>query len=327
VVATVDVARLAGVSTATVSRVLNDHPSVRPETRVKVEQAMRALGFRVSAAARSLATAETKLVLALIPDLSRSFFADIFRGIATAAHEHSYEVLLCETNSDRAHERAFTSLLDARRYDGVISMSPMDTQRLANVDLRGMSAVACLESAPDARIPHVSIDDQRAAKDAVLYLLSKGHRRIGMINVGGGALYSALRHDGYRDALREAGIPERPDYVEFVDAIEYPLAELATRRLLALDAPPTAIFTVSDLLAIGALKAALGAGLRVPENLAVVGFDDVSLAALFEPALTTVAQPRHAMGEQAMRMLLRQLQGESTPSITLPHSLVVRRSA
>ena len=326
-VATVDVARLAGVSTATVSRVLNDHPSVRPETRLKVEQAMRALGFRVSGAERALATAETKLVLALIPNLAHTFFADVFRGIATTAHERGYEVLLCETDSYRAHERAFTSMLDSHRYDGAISMSPMDTQRLGSAELRGMPAVACLQSAPDASIPHVSIDDRRAAKDAVLYLLSKGHRRIAMINMGDGALFAALRQDGYRDALREAGLPERTDYVEFVDAIEYPLAELATRRLLALDEPPTAIFTVSDPLAVGAIKAALASGLKVPEDLAVVGFDDVPLASIFDPALTTMAQPRRVLGEQAMLMLLRRMKGESVPSVTLPHSLVIRRSA
>lgn len=326
-VATVDVARLAGVSTATVSRVLNNHASVRPETRLKVEQAMQSLGFRVSAAARSLATSETKLVLVLIPDLTHTFFTDVFRGIASVAHEHGYEVLLFETNSHRAHERAFMSMLGYRRYDGVISMSPTDTQRLAGVEVRDMPAVACLESAPDASIPHVSIDDRRAASDAVLYLLSKGHRRIAMINTGGGNLYASMRLAGYQDALREAGLADRKDYVEFVDWIDCQLAEMATRRLLAVDEPPSAIFTVSDLLAMGAIKAALASGMRVPDDLAVVGFDDTRFSSIFEPPLTTVAQPRQELGEQAMLMLLRRMKGEATPSITLPHVLVVRRSA
>ena len=149
---------------------------------------------------------------------------------------------------------------------------------------------------PDEQIPHVSIDHRLAAKDAVLYLLAKGHRRIAFINSDERYLYARQRRDGYRDALRDAGLPERPEYIQIVGGIEHPLGELAARRLLALEQPPSAVFAVSDTLAIGAIKATLAAGLRCPSDLAVVGFDDVPLASIFEPSLTTIAQPRRELG-------------------------------
>ena len=326
-VAVVDVAKAAGVSAATVSRVLNNHPLVRPETRKRVEDAMQALGYRVTVAARALRTSETRLVLALVPNLTRGFFGELLRGITTTAHENDYEVLLCETLALSAHDRAFTRMLNSHRYDGVISMCPLDTERLTSDEMRSVPGVACLESLPDAQIPHVSIDDRQAAFDAVLYLLSKGHRRIAMVNTEEHLLYAKLRRQGYSEALRDAGIAERNDYVQHVDDIDISLGELATRRLLALDERPTAIFAVADELAIGALKVALAAKLDVPGDLAVLGFDDSPMAAMFEPALTTMRQPKRELGEQAMRLLLRRMKGEHAASITLPHVLVERRSA
>jgi DNA-binding LacI/PurR family transcriptional regulator len=326
-VAVVDVAKAAGVSPATVSRVLNNHPLVRPETRERVEAAMQALGYRLSVAARAMRTSETRLVLALAPNLTRGFFGEVLRGITKTAHENDYEVLLCETMGVAEHERAFTRMLNSHRYDGVISMSPLDTERLTSAEMQAVPGVACLETAPDTSIPHVSIDDRQAARDAVLYLLSKGHRRIAMILTDEHGLYSKLRRAGYSDALRGAGITEREDYLQHVDAIDVGLGELATRRLLALDERPTAIFAVSDELAIGALKVALAAKLDVPSELAVIGFDDGPIAAMFEPPLTTVRQPMRELGEHAMRLLLRRLKGEEPASITLPHSLIERRSA
>src|SRR5262249_18265965 len=140
-------------------------------------------------------------------------------------------------------------------------------------------------------------------------------------------LYARQRRDGYRDALRDAGLQERPEYVQIVGGIEHPLGELAARRLLALNQPPTAVFAVSDTLAVGAIKATLAAGRQVPNDLAVVGFDDVPLASIFEPSVTTVAQPRRDLGHQAMQLLLKCIAGERPTSITLGHTLVVRRSS
>jgi hypothetical protein len=169
---------------------------------------------------------------------------------------------------------------------------------MVSSEVSALPWVACSEFVPDAPIPHISIDHRLAAKDAVLYLLAKGHRRIALINSDERYLYAQRRREGYRDALRDAGIDEKADYIQIVGGIEHPLGELAARRLLALDPVPTAVFAVSDTLAIGAIKATLAAGLRVPEDFAVMGFDDVPLASIFEPSLTTIAQPRRELGNR-----------------------------
>jgi len=326
-VALVDVAQRAGVSTATVSRVLNNHPAVREATRLRVEEAVRALNYRVTVAARSLRTSRTRMVLALVPDFANPYYAEIVRGLGAAAREHEYELLLSDTGLSEARERTVAQMLSRHYYDGVVCLDPYTTQRLVSEQVRSLPWVACSEFVPDEQIAHVSIDHTLAAKDAVLYLLAKGHRRIAFINSDERYLYAQQRRDGYRLALREAGLQERADYIQIVGGIDHPLGELAARRLLALDEPPSAVFAVSDTLAIGAIKATLAAGRKVPEDLAVVGFDDVPLASIFEPSLTTVAQPRRELGEQAMRLLLRRLAGELPPSVTLAHTLIVRRSA
>jgi LacI family transcriptional regulator, repressor for deo operon, udp, cdd, tsx, nupC, and nupG len=322
-----DVARIAGVSTATVSRVLNGHPSVRGSTRARVEAAMQSLNYRVSVAARSLRTAQTRMVLALVPDFANPYYAEIVRGLGACAREHDYELLLCDTGSSEARERAVAQMLTHHMYDGVICMDPFTSQQMVTEEVRTLPWVACSEFVPDEQIPHVSIDHRLAAKDAVLYLLAKGHRHIALINSDERYLYARQRRDGYRDALRDAGLQERPEYIQIVGGIEHPLGELAARRLLALEQPPSAVFAVSDTLAVGAIKATLAAGKRVPEDFAVVGFDDVPLASIFEPSLTTIAQPRRELGEQAMRLLLKRIKGERPASITLAHTLVARRSA
>jgi DNA-binding LacI/PurR family transcriptional regulator len=326
-VALADVARVAGVSTATVSRVINGHPSVRDETRIRVEAAMQALSYRMSVAARSLRTAQTRMVLALVPDFANPYYAEIVRGLGAAAREHDYELLLCDTGVSEARERAVAQMLTRRMYDGVVCMDPYTTQRMVSAEVRALPWVACSEFVPDEEIPHVSVDHRLAAKDAVLYLLGKGHRRIALINSDERYLYAQQRRDGYRDALRDAGLAERADYIQIVGGIDHPLGELAARRLLALDEPPTAVFAVSDTLAVGAIKATLAAGRAVPGDLAVVGFDDVPLASIFEPSLTTVAQPRRELGQQAMELLMKRIAGERPASVTLAHALVVRRSA
>lgn len=326
-VAVVDVARVAGVSTATVSRVLNGHPSVREDTRQRVEAAMRSLNYRVTVAARSLRTSRTRMVLALVPDFANPYYAEIVRGLGACAREHDYELLLCDTGLSEARERAVAQMLTRHFYDGVVCMDPYTTQQMVSEEVRSLPWVACSEFVPDPQIPHVSIDHRVAAKDAVLYLLAKGHRRIALINSDERYLYAQQRREGYRDALRDAGLQERPEYIQIVGGIDHPLGELAARRLLALEQPPTAVFAVSDTLAVGAIKATLACGRQVPGDLAVVGFDDVPLASIFEPSLTTIAQPRHELGEHAMRLLMQRIAGESPPSITLAHMLVVRNSA
>lgn len=322
-----DVARVAKVSTATVSRVINKHASVRAPTRERVQAAIKALNYRVDVSARLLRTSQTRLVLALVPDLSNPYYAEVLRGMATVAREHDYELLLCETMVSDARERAYVQMLTSRLYDGVVCMDPFTTQRLVSEQVKDLPWVACSEFVPDDTVPHVSIDHRLAAMDAVLYLLAKGHRRIAFVNSDEKYLYARQRREGYTEALGQAGVALRGDFIQTVGGVDFSLGELAARRLLALEERPSALLAVSDTLAIGAIKACTASGLKVPEDMAVVGFDDIPLASIFEPALTTIGQPRRELGERAMHLLLQRFQGENPPSETLAHSLILRASA
>jgi LacI family transcriptional regulator, repressor for deo operon, udp, cdd, tsx, nupC, and nupG len=322
-----DVAHHAGVSTATVSRVLNKHPSVRAHTRDRVHIAIQALSYRVDVSARLLRTSQTRLVLTLVPDLLNPFYAEVVRGMGTVARQHDYELLVCETMMSDARERAYVQMLTSRLYDGVVCMDPFTTQRLVSDQVQDMPWVACSEFVPDDAVPHVSIDHQQAATDAVLYLFAKGHRRIAFINSDEKYLYAQQRRRGYEDALLAAKIPITEGYIQTVGGVDFSLGEIAARRLIALEQPPSAVIAVSDTLAIGAIKAFVASGLAVPNEMAVVGFDDIPLATLFEPTLTTIAQPRRELGERAMALLFERFKGLRPASETLPHTLIARDSA
>lgn len=322
-----DVARHAGVSTATVSRVINGLPVTRPETRAKVEEAIATLGYRTNESARSLVLSETRLILTLVPDFSNPYYSEIVRGIESVAREHRYYVLLSNTHGESARERSYLEMLKQHRSDGVICLDPMTIQRLLAEEAKSFPWVACSEFVPEADVPYVSIDHRQAAKDAVLYLLSKGHRHVALVNSDERYLYAQQRRAGYEEALRGAGLEVRREYVQSAGGVQYPLGELAARRLLALDTPPTAVFAVSDTLAIGVMKAAFRAGLHVPQDIAVVGFDNIPVAEMFEPAITTVAQPMQQLGERAISLLLQRISGVPVQPEILNHVLVVRGSA
>jgi LacI family transcriptional regulator, repressor for deo operon, udp, cdd, tsx, nupC, and nupG len=319
-----DVAHRAKVSTATVSRVLNKHASVSSATRERVETVIKKLGYRVDVSARLLRTSQTRLVLALVPDLSNPFYAEVLRGMSTVAREHNYELLLCETMVDEARERAFVQMLTSRLYDGVICMDPFTTQRLVSEQVKDLPWVACSEFVQGDAVPHVSINHQQAAMDATQYLLAKGHKRIALINSDEKYLYAKARRAGYEAAM---GKRLRKSYIQTVGGVDFALGEQAAKQLLALAKPPSAIVAVSDTLAMGAIKACRTKGLMVPQDVAVIGFDDIPLASIFEPSLTTIAQPKAELGARAMHLLLERFKGKHPASETLSHRLIERESA
>ena len=223
---------------------------------------MQSLNYRVTIAARSLRTAQTRMVLALVPDFANPYYAEIVRGLGACAREHDYELLLCDTGLSEARERAVAQMLTRHMYDGVVCMDPFTTQQMVSEEVRTLPWVACSEFVPDEQIPHVSIDHRLAAKDAVLYLLAKGHRRIALINSDERYLYARQRRDGYRDALarrRPAGAAGLHP-----DRRRHRASAGRARRAAAARAgagTPSAVFAVSDTLAVGAIKATLAAGL------------------------------------------------------------------
>lgn len=319
----IDVARLAGVSVSTVSKVINDRYGVAPETYDKVMDVVAALGYESSLVASSLRRRSTNVIGILVPEFE-PFSTELLKGISSAAEGTGYELL------------AYSGNLEHNQ----VGWERRSLSRLAGTLIDGAVIVAPTASVTDATIPVVAIDPHTGrtgpstieadnvggAKAATEHLIGLGHRRIAHVRGRTDLVSARLREQGYRQALEAAGIPFDPQLVRVGG---YRAAETtdAARELLSLPERPTAVFSANDLSAIRVLEVARELGLRVPEDLSVVGFDNVPEAANAEPALTTVAQPLHRMGAEAVRLLLGLLSGLNTEEhLLLPARLVVRAS-
>lgn len=322
-----EVAALAGVSIATVSRVLNSSKPVNEQTRLRVEAAVAKLGYRANPFGRSLAKSESHLLLVLVPDFSNPFYAQILKGVESVTRRRGYKLLLADDSNAWTERGEPLDLSYFQLVDGVISLTHVDGRPELMAELAARPWVACSEFPSSGPVPHVSIDHRQAAIDAVQYLLNSGHRRIALIAAEEGYLWAQQRREGYLAALQRAGIEPNPELIRTVVDTDYESGGQAAGSLLALAELPTAVFAMSDTLAIGAVKAFRRKGKRVPEDIAVVGFDNLPLSAVFEPALTTIAQPMRELGEAAASLLLQRLAGAEPASRTLPHHLVLRESA
>ena len=321
------VAAHAGVSIATVSRVLNNSKPVGDDTRQRVEAAVAALGFRANAFGRNLARARSNLLFVLVPDVANPFYAQIVQGVESVARRRGYRIVLADTFGEATpHAMGLDALYD-RLADGVISLAALDDREPVLQELRRLPWVACSEFVPDAQVPYVSIDHRQAAIDAVQYLLNRGHRRIGLIAADEQFRWARQRHEGYAIALQRAGLAVDPTLVRVAAGTDFAMGAQEAGALLSLQSPPTAVFAVSDTLAIGAVKAFSRAGRRVPQDVAVMGFDNIPLSEVFEPGLTTIGQPMRELGAAAADMLLERLAGGEPRSRTVPHALLVRDSA
>ncbi len=332
----VDVAKRAGVSVTTVSRVISNssHP-VSAETRDRVLAAARALDFAPSALARALVNSESRIIGIIVGDASDPYFATIVRAISDAALEAGYLTLIC--NSDRIPEIElnFVQMLRNYRADGIIfAGGGLDDEDyvsqmldlLAWFETQRVPVVALGAHFFDA--PQVSIDNQQAGQDMTDYLIGLGHRRIGLIAGPSVLTTSGLRAGGYRAALEAHGI-EFDDALVIESNFNFEDGEAAADALLALPTPPTAIFATNDIMAIGCITRLRERGVAVPEQISVVGFDDVAAAQYVHPPLTTIRVPMKEMGAAGVTQLLRMKKGEETvePMHLLTHSLVVRASA
>lgn len=323
-----DVARLAGVSVATVSRVINDSDAVHDTTRQKVLDAIKELGYRPNLLGRHLRRTETRLVLVLLPTISNPFYSRIVLGIEDVAHKNGYSIMLCNTDSDIKREKVYLGLLRNRLADGVIFLAPeIESEELSEIAGK-FPVVQCCEYKEGAMVSHVSIDNYSAACKAVRHLIDLGHKRIGMISCGNGFLSTKERERAYRQVLEENGIPFDPALLRYGD-YGFKSGLRNALQLLSLPDRPTAVFCISDMMGIGTIKAAFEKGLRVPEDLAVCGFDDIGYANMYEPPLTTIAQPKYDLGCTAMELLLKHIKegGSAEPEdIYLEHELVIRKS-
>ncbi len=324
-----DVAERAGVSVTTVSHVLNETRYVSPELAARVWEAVEALDYQPNAVARSLRRKRTHTLGMIIPDNSNPFFAEVARGIEDVCFDLGYNVILCNSDQTSHKERRYIDLLTEKRVDGIVFVATGDrAEHLETVLARRVPVVVIDRELQDIQCDRVLTDNRAGGRQATEHLIRRGCRRIACIAGPSDVTPSWERVWGYQDALAAAGLPFDEHLVrrgDFQAASGY----AAMRELLALPNPPTGVFACNDMMAIGAICAISEAGLAIPDDIAVVGFDDIALASYTNPPLTTVAQPRQEMGRLAAELLIERISNRGRPPQRrlLQTRLVIRQSA
>lgn len=324
-----DVAREAGVSLMTVSRAINDKDGISESTRDRIQAIVERLGYRPSEIARSLVTDRTGTIGLVVIDNSNPFFSEVARGVEHEAYAQGYNVFLCNTEEDIEREQAVLRSLEEKRVDGVLLCSPrLDEAPLRSALKRHAAVVMINRRLGDPRFGVIMMDDERGGWIATEHLLNRGHRVIGYLTGPERSYSGQLRARGYRSALAAAGISpcanwERPCLPVVESGRE------AAYDLLTAQPDMTALFCYNDLSAVGAMQACADLGRRVPDDVAVVGFDDVPLAAWVTPSLTTCHVPMYDLGNQAVRLLLDHIRGcgERCDDIVIEPELIIRDSA
>jgi LacI family transcriptional regulator len=320
-----DVARQAGVSINTVSRVVNDYGEVSDATRLRVLAAIEELGFRPNALARSLVSGKTQSVALIIPQITDPFFPEVVLGVESVARRQGYSVLLCNTNDDPQQEIDYINMLAAKQVDGVILCG----SRLNEEQLSWAAAHQRI-AAVTSRHPHgasvIALRGDKGLCTITSHVIELGHRRIG--HVGSSIGSGSERTAGYREALLSHDMPIDEFAIAIVHRATIDTGRAAARELLQRRPDLTAVTCFNDLIAIGVMLACADLGRRVPDDVSVAGFDDIDLASLVTPALTTMRIPRFNLGQMAMELMLRVIadQGIHEESLSVDPELVLRQS-
>lgn len=331
-----DVAKAADVSIATVSRVLNNPESVRKSTRKRVEKAFTDTGYAVDASAPTQilspkdppAAPESRMLLTILPEVRNPFYADMLDGIASAAAYQGYDTILYQIHELRYSFEQLKKLVDSVNVCGVILIGKVARSAELKKFSEYIPVVQCAEYVKTCGLPYVSVDDYAATMTAMRLLIRNGNKRIAMVNGPIQYKYAEEREKGYRDAMEAAGLTIDEGFVIHQSTSEFELAVSNITKLLSRPDRPDAIYAVSDILAVAAVRAAKSLQLRVPEDVSVIGFDGTYISNLCDPPLTVIRQPSNQLGAYACEMLINTIRGVevANPQILLNVDLLVRDS-
>src|SRR5690625_209624 len=323
-----DVAREANVSMATVSRVVNNNPNVKPSTRKKVLQTIERLGYRPNAVARGLASKKTTTVGAIIPDISSIFFAELARGIEDIATMYKYNIILSNSDQKKEKELQLINTMLEKQVDGILFMGGNITEEHVQ-HFSSSSAPVVLAATYDesGKIPSVNIDYEQAAYEVTKLLIDKGHQPPAYIGGDVNVRLEADKYEGYLRALKESSIDLNEQFVLFNNH-SYKEGISAIEKLLSQSDKPRAVFVTSDEMAVGVIHGAQDLGYDVPNDLEVVGFDNTRIATMVRPTLSTIIQPMYDLGAVAMRLLTKYMNKEEVTetNVILPHRIIERNS-
>lgn len=324
-----DVAQVAGVSTATVSRVLNDHPRVDPALAARVRRAAASLHYRPSAAARTLRTRRSRVWSLVVADIRNPFSTEMLRGVEDVAYRAGFALILCNANEDSDREAAYLRLALTEQVSGVI-LVPVSTAQpgVSELQSQDVPVVTVDRRSSNPRVDRVVLDNVGAARAAVEHLLEGGSRRIACITGPASTTTGTERLQGYLEALEAAHLEPGTQFVAHADFREAG-GQRSAEQLLALNPRPDAFLVTNNQMTIGALRAVAAAGLRVPHDVAVVGFGDHPWTSLLDPPLTTVVQPTYDLGREAGQLLMSRLNGYAGEprEVLLSATLQVRGSS
>jgi len=306
------IAQLAGVSVATVSRVLNNSDTVKAKNRDRVLQAIKEANYQPNLLARQLRTSRSFMILVMVSNIANPFCAEVVKGIEEQAEKNGYRILLCNSGSDIERSRSALKLLSGKIVDGIITMDACAKLPELATMIGTAPWVQCAEYADNGDVSCVGINDVDASQHVVSRLADGGRQRIALINHDLSYKYARLRERGYKSVLHLRDLSYQA--IEYASDLSAAAGMAAMTRLLAAEPRPDAVFAVSDTLAAGALRAIEKAGLRIPQDIAVVGFDGTELSEMVSPPLSTIKQPSRDIGRKAVDLLLNKIDNPDAPT-------------
>lgn len=324
-----DVAKRANVSISTVSRVINESKPVSSEIRQRVLKIIKETGYTPNPVARSLVMKKSQLIGVIVPDISNFFTGEILNGVEEIGKMYNYDILLCNTYGELEQELRYLNLLKSKQVEGIIFMTWRLKEEHKNFFKEDDIPIVLINrDTSEINLPSICIDHFNASYEMTKYLMDNGHKKIALIRSGKeNDVFGIDQYNGYQKALMEANI-EIDNRLIFNGNFKLEEAYECVEKMIKKDILPTAIFATTDFMAIGAINALVDNGYKVPEDVSVVGFNDIKLASIYRPRLTTIKQPIYDIGAVAIRVIIKKIKGEKIDNnmIVLPHELIERES-